>query len=400
MINYYLFPFGQIEHGDKVIIWGYGWVGKCFVEQIMLTEYCELVAVVDRNYKEINKCKFVSNPEIIKNYDNEKIVIAQSNGAIAYEIIQQLLLWGIDKKNIIYQKNETSIGNLKDEKIDKTLQIVNDIDYKIEKAESKVDYLKRIMTSVESDLRDVRGNIDQRLYIHLCCIKKELKTYVVLGCELTRLGNTHDGGYVMLNHFTYQNKIAYSFGISDDISWDKEMSERGIEVFMYDHTIDFPMNLNENMHFSKTGLCGSDKKNNENLKTIEELIYKNNHEHEDRMILKVDIEGDEYDFLRNVNENILKKFDQIVMEMHFVTDCDLTETIVNAFRKLNKTHYLVHIHGNNYSHIRYVNNDAISDSIEVLYVNKDLYEFETSKENVIIPDDRPNDNDRMEVCIK
>lgn len=52
-----------------------------------------------------------------------------------------------------------------------------------------------------------------------------------------RVGNAHDGGYVMLNDFAHRN-IAYSIGINDDVSWDFDMAERGFDVYMYDHTIE------------------------------------------------------------------------------------------------------------------------------------------------------------------
>ena len=31
---------------------------------------------------------------------------------------------------------------------------------------------------------------------------------------------------------------AYSFGIGDNVAWDKEIAQRAIPVHMYDHTID------------------------------------------------------------------------------------------------------------------------------------------------------------------
>ena len=117
-------------------------------------------------------------------------------------------------------------------------------------------------------------------------------------------------------------------------------------------------------------------------------------------VLKMDIEGDEYDFLRNVDDDVLIKFDQIVMELHHITDCDMTDTIIDALEKLNRNHRLIHIHGNNYSTIRYLNNKAISDSIEVTYVLADAYEFEECESNKKIYIDKPNDKERLEVIIE
>lgn len=58
------------------------------------------------------------------------------------------------------------------------------------------------------------------------------------GAALVRIGKDNDGGYIMPDDFGSDDKIAYSFGINDDVSWDKAMASRGYDVFMYDHTID------------------------------------------------------------------------------------------------------------------------------------------------------------------
>ena len=57
------------------------------------------------------------------------------------------------------------------------------------------------------------------------------------GFDLVRTGKHYDGGYIMLDDF-HAGDIAYSFGICDDVSWDKDMASRGYDIFMYDHTID------------------------------------------------------------------------------------------------------------------------------------------------------------------
>ena len=399
MINYYLFPFAEIKKGENVIIWGYGWVGKCYVEQVTVTNYCKIYAVVDINYDAFNNIT-VASPEIIKEKDDIKIVIAQSNGTVANEIIQVLKKWGIEQEQIIYKKNEILIGDSISGRINQTLQCVADMSFSIKKLEEKMDYQKRIITSIESDLRDERGYVEQSLRIHLEKIFAELKCYDICGYKKIRMGNSHDGGYVLVDNIAQKSKIAYSFGISNDISWDKEMSEKGMEVFMYDHTVDVPEDMNGNMHFFNIGICGSKERKNEKLKTINEIIESNGHAHNNGMILKMDIEGDEYDFLLNIDDDILTKFDQIVMELHHITDCDMTDEIVGALKKINRNHRLIHIHGNNYSTIRYVNNKAIPDSVEVSYVLASAYEYDECESNKYRYIDKPNDKERLEVIIE
>ena len=52
-----------------------------------------------------------------------------------------------------------------------------------------------------------------------------------------RIGRKNDGGYVLLDNFSDGSvKSAYSFGISNDVSWDEDIANLGIDVFMFDHT--------------------------------------------------------------------------------------------------------------------------------------------------------------------
>ena len=69
------------------------------------------------------------------------------------------------------------------------------------------------------------------------------------------------------------------------------------------------------------------------------------------IFLKMDIEGGEYPWLLQIDENSLNKFIQIVIEFHGITNdswhCNYNDKI-KCLEKLSKTHYIVHAHGNNY----------------------------------------------------
>ena len=88
------------------------------------------------------------------------------------------------------------------------------------------------------------------------------------------------------------------------IQFDKGLAERGIDVYMYDHTINkLPYN-NPKFHWAKLGITGKSKENAQ-LKTLEHLIEKNGHKSEKNMILKIDIEHNEWDSLKEGEENVL-----------------------------------------------------------------------------------------------
>ena len=57
----------------------------------------------------------------------------------------------------------------------------------------------------------------------------------VLGYKKIRVGRNLDGGYILLNDLK-NIKIGYSFGISTELSFDKELADKNIDVFMYDRS--------------------------------------------------------------------------------------------------------------------------------------------------------------------
>jgi hypothetical protein len=101
------------------------------------------------------------------------------------------------------------------------------------------------------------------------------------------------------------------------------------------------------------------------------LLMENNN----NMLLKIDIEGDEYESLSSVAESSLNKFMSIVVEYHWLSSDDNIQNKIECIEKINKLFYPVHIHGNN--HAQVIIKDEIyhvPDVIEVSYIRKDLYD--------------------------
>jgi hypothetical protein len=149
----------------------------------------------------------------------------------------------------------------------------------------------------------------------LFCFYQFIYSKKVIGKNKILLGKKSDGCYVLLNDFD-NVKIAYSFGISTNIQFDKALADRGIDVYMYDHTINSLPFENPKFHWKKIGLCGK-RTNKPELKNLEELINENGHNNEYNMILKMDIEQWEWESINDLNEDILNKFKYIAIEYHF-----------------------------------------------------------------------------------
>ena len=108
------------------------------------------------------------------------------------------------------------------------------------------------------------------------CIYHLLVPKKVIGKERILIGGKKDGSYILLNDFK-NIKIAYSFGIGNRIQFDKYLADKGIDVYMYDHTIySLPFN-NSRFHWKKIGITGINSKKNKYLKSLEELIIENKH---------------------------------------------------------------------------------------------------------------------------
>ena len=99
----------------------------------------------------------------------------------------------------------------------------------------KIRMLKMLTNNDESEYKQILkcliNDPDDKLCIyHLISPKK------VQGKDRILLGSKSDGCYVLLNDFN-NIKIAYSFGIGRRIQFDKTLADKGIDVYMYDHTI-------------------------------------------------------------------------------------------------------------------------------------------------------------------
>ena len=77
-VSIYQFPYKKIKQGERVIIYGGGNVGKSFVEQINKNSYCNILAIADKNFKNIVSISGIRviSPDEISKYDYDKIIIA------------------------------------------------------------------------------------------------------------------------------------------------------------------------------------------------------------------------------------------------------------------------------------------------------------------------------------
>ena len=205
-----------------------------------------------------------------------------------------------------------------------------------------------------------------------------------------RTGRAEDGGYVMLDDFD-SCKIAYSFGIADDVSWDRYMAERGVDVYMYDHTIEGLPEENPRFHWQKTGITGLYDRNVPELRTLPQLLQDNGHTDKSGMILKMDVEGAEWGVFAHLPVGFLQRFDQILLELHDMNSLEKYQDIVASLKMLNETHQLVHVHGNNCAHYLMCNGLVMPGAMECTYIRREKYSF--CEDDTFYPDELDVSND-------
>lgn len=224
---------------------------------------------------------------------------------------------------------------------------------------------------------------------------QKIKTYIrpespMEGSQFIRLGKEYDGGYVLLDDFSEDMRV-YSFGIANDVSFEKELADRGLQIFMHDHTIVQLPESHANFHFNKVGISHIDEPESNKL-SMKTLLENNEDLGNNRLILKMDVEGAEWDFIMNTSEEILNQFRQITFELHRLADSKNEEKILGSLNKLNKTHQVVWIHANNFGHIEKAEEGLeIPAYIEITYLNKSAYRTKSGTCHFPLDIDMPDD---------
>ncbi len=194
----------------------------------------------------------------------------------------------------------------------------------------------------------------------------ELEVYKCPG-EKVRLGSDNDGGYLICSNGADYDCLL-SCGVGDDSTFEEDFLK------MYPNAVCYAFDgtLEENKWPSKNPKINYVAKNigtQENDKETNLLPYIEKY---NSIFLKMDIEGYEFPWITTMTRAVLKKIKQIVIEFHYPLH---NMQNWNAFTKLNKTHWLVHLHPHNAcGHLEFEYNKdklIIPNLIECTYVLKD-----------------------------
>lgn len=103
----YLFPYAEIGCGSKVIIYGAGFAGIDYYEQLKASGYAEVVCMVDQDYQIWNQSEYIEVPVVGMEHISEYaavcdyIVISIRKKEIAQKIKQELLELGVHEQSVL-----------------------------------------------------------------------------------------------------------------------------------------------------------------------------------------------------------------------------------------------------------------------------------------------------------
>lgn len=106
LINQYIFPYGLVAQGAKVVLYGAGGVGRCFYRQLMKDKYCEIISWVDKNYQTVDISYVeVKAPQIILQEKYDYVVVCLQNRKSAQTVISNLKSMGVAEEKIIWKED-------------------------------------------------------------------------------------------------------------------------------------------------------------------------------------------------------------------------------------------------------------------------------------------------------
>ncbi len=216
-----------------------------------------------------------------------------------------------------------------------------------------------------------------------------LQPVALSNCRLERFGETHDGGYLMCGNLLGAAEAGYSYGIAGYDKWGCDISTRlGIPLHQYDC-------FNTSQPSCPAGTtvfhaeCVGPTTKTEAGRAFDSIANQlaRNGDRAKRVVLKIDVEGAEWDSFLTAPDEVLQQIDQMAVEFHEVQD----EKYVRVVSRLLRFFHVAHIHFNNHSCIQGLD-PFPTWAYEVLFVNKRLSVVDPTRSSPagLHPLDAPN----------
>ena len=191
-------------------------------------------------------------------------------------------------------------------------------------------------------------------------------TPIILGVdELKRYGSIADGGYVVPVNAINNSKFLISGGIETNNEFEIELANLGMTGIQIDNSIDSPPEDHKNLSFKRATLGGKDGI------LIDDLLK--SFDSTTQGVLKLDIEGSEYETLSEVES--FQRFTTIILELHNlhkIVDDNFWDIFKSILDKLAQNHSVVFLAPNNCCGFSIIGGVPIPNVVEVTWARNDL----------------------------
>jgi hypothetical protein len=220
----------------------------------------------------------------------------------------------------------------------------------------------------------------------------ELQPVRLANCEFARYGEENDGGYLACRNLLKDVQSAYSYGISGYDGWGCEVStELKVPVHQYDcFNTTQPRCPSGKPVFHPECIAASLSTDSDGrvFDSMQSQFAKNG-DSAKQMIVKIDVEGAEWDSMLSTPDEVFDRIDQMIFEFHGV-DQHIARSL-EVVLKLKRFFYVAHLHINNFSCLRDLQPFG-GWAYEVTFVSKRLAKLDPDAGQVTLPNplDSPN----------
>jgi len=197
------------------------------------------------------------------------------------------------------------------------------------------------------------------------CLVAYLRPTILEVDKLKRYGSVADGGYVIPVNAVDKSKFLISGGISTNNEFEIELANLGIVGIQVDNSIKTPPKDHNNLTFKRATLGGKDGL------SIDDLLK--SFDSTSQGVLKLDIEGSEYETLSKVET--FSQFTTIIIELHNlhkIVDDQFWEVFKSILDKFSKSHSVVFLTPNNCCGFSIIGGVPIPNVLEVTWARNDL----------------------------